>query len=381
MDRESHDNIVRIINRHNPMRTFIFEQISDKKLENAKSSFGQLISSDEKIVLLYDDTMFGGAKDGIILTTKRLYGKNIFESPNVVALEDIAELTFKVGLPSKIIARTKSGGELRFDSGIGGEDLFKALKEIVKFLQSNENFRHVIGENFQASQSSYEPSDNFLYNFSDFDDLKSSNNFHDIADFSNSKNFNDVGNENRRKGGVLRKLKIVDFILSIIISAFVISIGSHPLSAPPRNFFGFAFIPMLTEGMDPEVPRGSLIILREVDHHQLELGDVVTYLRADQTTVTHRIIDIKENYRGGRDHVFRMQGDNNVFPDPDIIHGPNIIGEVIFTNLFLGRIIFSLQNQMILMATIFGLAIMFVLIFKFFIYEPRYKENQDSRLA
>lgn len=63
-----------------------------RKLNNAKKSFGKNIDDSEKILLLFDTTLFGSATDGIIFTDKKIYIKNLFEDPCEVAYEDIDEI-------------------------------------------------------------------------------------------------------------------------------------------------------------------------------------------------------------------------------------------------------------------------------------------------
>lgn len=68
---------------------FSDEESLKKKLSNAKQSFGQDISPDEKILMLIDKTLFGSAKDGIIFSDRKIYYKELFEKPNVIRYEDI----------------------------------------------------------------------------------------------------------------------------------------------------------------------------------------------------------------------------------------------------------------------------------------------------
>ncbi|OOR98955.1 hypothetical protein B0187_06750 [Haemophilus paracuniculus] len=66
-----------------------YEEIFEKKANNAKQSFGKDISSDEKLLILIDTTAFGSAKDGIIFSDRKIYYKELFEKPNVIRYEDI----------------------------------------------------------------------------------------------------------------------------------------------------------------------------------------------------------------------------------------------------------------------------------------------------
>jgi len=77
----------------NNKAVFLFENIPPKKLRNARESYATTITEDETVILLYDDTVFGSAKEGFLLTTKRLYQKNLAEPPgalDVGRIESIA---------------------------------------------------------------------------------------------------------------------------------------------------------------------------------------------------------------------------------------------------------------------------------------------------
>lgn len=60
---------------------FISPNIPMKKLNGALSSYGQQINEDE-VIVLFDDTVFGGAKEGFIITEKIFASKEMLGKPN-----------------------------------------------------------------------------------------------------------------------------------------------------------------------------------------------------------------------------------------------------------------------------------------------------------
>jgi len=99
----------------------LFEAIPAKKLKNAKSSYAPSMGSDETLVMLYDSTVFGSAKDGILLTSKRLYNKAGLEKPISVDIADITEL-YLAG--ADIILETDCS-EIKIDNtGVLGNEWF-----------------------------------------------------------------------------------------------------------------------------------------------------------------------------------------------------------------------------------------------------------------
>ena len=83
--------------------------IPSKKLEAAIASYAPGVSPEDVIVLL-DDTVFGGAKEGLLVTSDALYCKQKFESPRQ--------------LPFKAITQVEPGTDSRVM--VNGVEFFKA---------------------------------------------------------------------------------------------------------------------------------------------------------------------------------------------------------------------------------------------------------------
>lgn len=64
-------------------------EIPSSKEKNARETHKRVLERDEKILALYDDTVFGGADDGFVLTAKRLCWKNIMEDPQSLRWDEI----------------------------------------------------------------------------------------------------------------------------------------------------------------------------------------------------------------------------------------------------------------------------------------------------
>lgn len=76
---------------------FLFPQIPDDKLKNAiKSYVGQQIAENSGVALLFDDTFFGGAKDGFCITEDRFLGHNLWQTDVLsIELSKIKKVSFK----------------------------------------------------------------------------------------------------------------------------------------------------------------------------------------------------------------------------------------------------------------------------------------------
>jgi hypothetical protein len=63
--------------------------IPPKKLLRARAAHSAWLPADEGVAVLYDDTLFGGAEEGFLLTAHRLCYKNLSSSPASVAWVDL----------------------------------------------------------------------------------------------------------------------------------------------------------------------------------------------------------------------------------------------------------------------------------------------------
>jgi len=70
----------------------LFKDIPDKKLKNATSSYASTLTHDETAVMLYDPTIFGSAKEGFLLTTRRLFCKSRSNNSGYTELCDIKNI-------------------------------------------------------------------------------------------------------------------------------------------------------------------------------------------------------------------------------------------------------------------------------------------------
>lgn len=126
---------------------------------------------------------------------------------------------------------------------------------------------------------------------------------------------------------------LVVFILFINISNFIQIKILHKKIA---TFNGYAFLEVASGSMEPSISMGDLVIINTKDKDIL-VNDVVTYISNDNSFVTHRVSDLKED-------GFITKGDANNSIDEEIIEEQNIMGKYVFKISNFGTIIHSLQN-------------------------------------
>jgi hypothetical protein len=99
--QESHRMGIReIVERYDPTITdnhFFFQpNIPEKKLSNALGAFAKDVTPEDVLVLL-DNSAFGSAKEGAILTETRLYAHSIMQRPVSIKLSSIEDASYKKG--------------------------------------------------------------------------------------------------------------------------------------------------------------------------------------------------------------------------------------------------------------------------------------------
>ena len=136
---------------------FVFEHIPQKKLNNAFGSYASSMSSDEVVIFLYDDTVFGSAKEGFILTSKRLYYKNIGFVGDFSDIVDILDLTVRhTMLQSRVTVRTSfKNMDIQITQADQKQALFGVLNETITFLK-NLKIDHTVSTG-QAPSASRSP--------------------------------------------------------------------------------------------------------------------------------------------------------------------------------------------------------------------------------
>ena len=139
---------------------------------------------------------------------------------------------------------------------------------------------------------------------------------------------------------------IMPFIFYLTLAGIVVVIFSTGNSeGAPRKAFGYSMFTVISGSMRPEIPIDSFVLVKDVAPDQINAGDIITYLRRDGTIITHSVIEVLENYTDNGERGFRTQGINNPAPDEEIVFAGNVIGQVVFHNATLGKILTWLQGH------------------------------------
>jgi len=127
---EQQQTIREIFNRHRPGKAFVLDRIPANRLQNARES--HRIGADEEVIFLYDDTFFNSGRDGIVLTTAGIYGKNAFEEAHHMTYSEFDAVTAGLGA---ITFKDKSKSNFKVSTVSGTtKKTFEVAQALIAFL-------------------------------------------------------------------------------------------------------------------------------------------------------------------------------------------------------------------------------------------------------
>lgn len=116
--------------------------------------------------------------------------------------------------------------------------------------------------------------------------------------------------------------KIADILSTLFIALLAIVLAAVLIS---KLGFGIEMKAVLTGSMEPELPVGSLLIIRPAEYEEIKVGDDITFVRdKNLTLVTHRVIQKDDETKR-----ITTQGIANNAPDKPTSY-ENVVGKVVF---------------------------------------------------
>lgn len=124
--------------------------------------------------------------------------------------------------------------------------------------------------------------------------------------------------------------KLINIIFWVVLVIFVYMMGTLIFNGFDRtqmNFLGFAPNLVMSESMEPTIKTGELVITKQIDFEDVQVGDIVVYRHeyedGDVKAIIHRVIEKTDEYL-----VF--QGDNNADRDPWNVYPEDVRAKVIY---------------------------------------------------
>lgn len=135
---------------------------------------------------------------------------------------------------------------------------------------------------------------------------------------------------------VLTARGLKHFIALLSSLAIVLVIALAAASFVPRAF-GYTPYAVLSGSMEPELPVGSMVFVRQVEPTDIAVGDNVTFYRSDGAVVTHQVYEIDPVAQTiGTQGIANKNADGIIMHDAEYTPFSSVIGIVSFCVPYLG---------------------------------------------
>jgi len=173
--------------------------------------------------------------------------------------------------------------------------------------------------------------------------------------------------------------KIIDILICAILIIVLFVVGIQKISNNRLSFFGYRIFRVVSESMTPEYEINDILLVKNTDVENIEIGNDISYLKKFnedvEIIITHRIVNIEKNSEG--ELIFHTKGIANSIED-SIVTEEQIYG-IVITKIYTLSFIVKLINNIygfILLVFIPLLVIICSNIKKLIIL---YKENNDEK--
>lgn len=124
--------------------------------------------------------------------------------------------------------------------------------------------------------------------------------------------------------------KLVDIAITTFVILFVVVVCLQRFSNNEFSLFNYRIFSVVSGSMVPMYNVGDVLISKEVEPNEVEIGDAVSYLGESGSfkgkVITHQVVDIEKNVDD--EFVFHTKGLANIIEDP-IVHESQLYGVVV----------------------------------------------------
>ncbi|HVK29438.1 MAG TPA: signal peptidase I [Nocardioides sp.] len=134
-------------------------------------------------------------------------------------------------------------------------------------------------------------------------------------------------------------MKLVRFAGQVFLWLVILTaVAAVALAVAIPRIAGGTPYTVLTGSMEPDLPPGTLVVVRPVDPEDIALGDVITFqLESGKPTVaTHRVVAVGTRLDG--EQVFTTRGDANGTPDRNPVRAVQVQGRLWYSVPYLGHL-------------------------------------------
>ena len=119
---------------------------------------------------------------------------------------------------------------------------------------------------------------------------------------------------------------ILKGLSNIFSTLFIVAVVVLVIALLAVRVAGFKLYTIESGSMEPSYPVNSLVVVKQAEFEDIEIGDVITYkMSSAGVTVTHRVTEINED-----NESFTTKGDANAQEDAAPVQYEDVVGVVIF---------------------------------------------------
>ena len=146
---------------------------------------------------------------------------------------------------------------------------------------------------------------------------------------NNTASGSEIGNSGNNPGLLIYVPALCSVIGTLML--LVVIAATIPLTVP--NFMGYEIFNVVSGSMEPTIPVGSIIYVKEIDPVEIESGDIIAFQSGD-SVIMHRVTQNKVV-----EGTFTTKGDANNGEDMNDVSYDNLIGIVVKHVPILGQLL------------------------------------------
>lgn len=169
-------------------------------------------------------------------------------------------------------------------------------------------------------------------------------------------------------------MKVFSKICSILSTLIIIAFAAIAAVLILPVLFGCKSMAVVSGSMEPVIPVGSIVIVKEADADTLEVGDVISYRISGDTMVTHRVVAIdSENGQ------LTTKGDANETEDSSPVAFTDIVGKELFHVPLLGYLSIYIKTPLGIVGICAVLIVLILLNFLPSVFAPEEDHKEEKK--
>lgn len=142
-------------------------------------------------------------------------------------------------------------------------------------------------------------------------------------------------------------INAISFAIIIVAILLLISVVMTKSGDVP-DIGGYSFLRVITGSMEPEIKTGSVVVVKDIEPSQVQVGDVISFYFYDDgvngAINTHRVTNVEQD---GQQYLYTTKGDANVIEDSYKTKDSDLVGKVVFHSYIIGVVIRLAANPLV----------------------------------